>query len=234
MKSKIHRQGSTKKSYTFDRCQTPFYALDPLIQYLPTNCALWESAAGECQIVTKLRQSGFDVVATDILTGQNFFESDPADWGCQITNPPYSIKYDWLKRSYQLAKPFALLMPLETMGAAKGQRLFEHYGIEIILLDKRINFKMPRNGYGKTGAHFSVAWFTWGLGIGREITFGKIHRYADEQLPLFDTTEPMYFYSDYKVRLLGLSVNGNKSQVQFEDQSISWVKSARLFKAGAS
>ena len=233
MKSKIYRNGSTKKSHTFDQCQTPFYALDPLISYLPTNCILWESAAGEGQIAAKLKLSGFRVITTDILTGQNFFETSPPNWGCQVTNPPYSIKYNWLERSYQLGRPFALLLPLETMGASKGQKLFERYGIEIILLDKRINFKMPYKGYGKTGAHFPVAWFTWGLEIGRQIIFGKIRRYEDEQMPLFDTVRPsqMRFYRDRRVEITGLSINGNRSFIKYLDGSTNCVKSEDLHDA---
>jgi hypothetical protein len=190
MKPKQNRQGSVKKSYIYDQCQTPFYALDPLIPYLSEKGTIWESAAGDGQIAAKLKLSGFQVIATDILTNKNFFEITPQCWDCQVTNPPYSIKYQWLNRSYQLDKPFALLLPLETLGARKGQKLFEDYGIEIILLDKRINFKMPHKGYTGNGAQFPVAWFTYGLGIGQQFVFGKIHRYEDEQLPLFDTVRP--------------------------------------------
>lgn len=230
MKSKQFRSGSTKKAHTFDRCQTPFYALDPLIPYLP-NCTLWESAAGEGQMAAKLKLSRFQVIATDILTGQNFFEADPPSWGCQVTNPPYSVKYKWLERSYQLDKPFALLLPLETMGASKGQKLFEHYGIEIILLDKRVNFKMPHRGYTGAGAHFPVTWFTWGLGIGQQITFGKIQRYEDEQLPLFDTVLPrQVWHRDRRVEITGLSVNGNRSFVKYLDNSTACVKSEDLYE----
>lgn len=183
MKPKQNRVGDSKKSHTFDRCQTPYYALDPLIPYLPQGI-IWESAAGEGQIVTKLRLSGFTVIPSDILTGQNFFSYHPRNWDCQVTNPPYSVKYKWLERSYELGGAFALLLPLETLGSASGQRLFSKHGIEIILLDKRVNFKMPNKGYSGSGAQFPVAWFTFGLEIGQQLTFVKIHRYDDTQLSL--------------------------------------------------
>lgn len=184
MKPKVNRAGKTNKSAKFDRCQTPFYALDPLLPYLRRNWLIWEPAAGDGQIVEKLSQSGFTVFGTDILTGSNFFTDAPEKWDCQVTNPPYSVKYDWLNRSYQLGKPFALLLPLETLGAVSGQRLFNKFGVEIILLDKRINFKMPEKGYTGNGAQFPTAWFTFGLGIGQELTFANVTRYEDEQQPL--------------------------------------------------
>jgi hypothetical protein len=188
MKPKQNQAGDINESNVFDRCQTPFYALDPLIPYLPKHELIWEPAQGDGHIVAKLTDEKFMILGTDILTGCNFFDYELEGFGCQVTNPPYSIKYDWLRRSYELEKPFALLLPLETLGSSKGQALFEQYGIEIILLDKRVNFKMPHKGYGKSGAQFPVAWFTWRLGIGQQITYGKITRYEDDQIPLFDYT----------------------------------------------
>jgi hypothetical protein len=179
VKPKENKAGNISKSYTFDRCQTPFYALDPLLPYLAKNWLIWESAAGNGQIVSKLQLSGFDVVSSDLLTSQNFFSYSPSTWDCQVTNPPYSTKYQWLARSYQLGKPFALLLPLETLGAQQGQKLFERYGVEIILLNKRVNFNMPNLGYSGNGAQFPTAWFTFGLKIGRSLTFAKIERYDD-------------------------------------------------------
>ena len=184
MKPKQNAAGDTSQSLGYDRCQTPFYALDPLIPYLDKNALIWEPAAGDGHIVAKLTDERHMIFGTDILTGHNFFEYEPGEYDCQVTNPPYSIKYEWLKKSYELDKPFALLMPIEIMGAAKGQRLFQKYGVEIILLDKRVNFKMPNKGYGRSGAQFPTAWFTWRLGIGREITYACITRYSDGQLPL--------------------------------------------------
>lgn len=170
-----------------DFCQTPGYALDPLLPYLNKSWRIWESARGEGQIVNKLTNEGYDIVGTDILTGDNFFESEPKSWDCQVTNPPYSIKYDWIKRSYELCRPFALLMPLETLGAAKGQTLFKEHGMEIILLNRRVNFNMPNKGYAGT-AQYPTAWFTWGLEIGQQLTYGNITHYPDEQtkLPIRD------------------------------------------------
>jgi len=165
-----------------DRCQTPWYALDPLLEYVPNNWIIWEPAAGENHIVNKLRLEKYQIIGTDLLTGENFFDWTPSfTWSCQVTNPPYSVKFDWLKRSYELGKPFALLLPVETVGAAKAQRLFNQYGIEVVLLDKRVNFKMPNKGYDSGGAQFPTAWFTWGLRIGRQLTFAKITRYTDGQ-----------------------------------------------------
>jgi len=156
-----------------DRCQTPPYALDPLIPFLLHDARIWESCEGEGYIKKELSQRGYDVIGSDLLHGQDYFKYQPDTWSLQVTNPPYSIKYDWLARAYQLGKPFALLMPIDVLGSARAQRMFKNKGIEIILLDKRIGFKMPQQGWGGS-PHFNTAWYTWGLEIGAPLSYGKI------------------------------------------------------------
>lgn len=174
-KPKTNRAGDLYVPQGFDACQTPPAAIDPLLPFLDVSWTVWEPACGEGLLVEALYDSGFhDVEISDLLTGKNFFEYAPTSWDCLVTNPPYSIKYKWLERCYQLGKPFALLLPVETLGAATAQVLFREYGVELILLDKRVNFKMPNKGWDGGGAQFPVAWFTWGLGIGQQLTFGRL------------------------------------------------------------
>lgn len=179
---KTNRKGNRKEIQPFDYCQTPEYALSSLFQYLPQNKMIWESAAGTGNLVRGFEKRGYAVVSSDLSTGQNFFSYQPDNWDIQVTNPPYSLKFDWLERSYLLNKPFCLLLPVEAMGAGKAQKLFSEYGIEIILLNKRVNFTMPILGDKGSGAWFPVAWYTWGLEIGTPLSFGKIYPKDDNQL----------------------------------------------------
>lgn len=138
-------KSNIKSAPARDQCQTPSYALDPLLPYLSKGKVIIESAAGEGNLVKGLRFHGFPVCAYDLLNGNDFFEyqSRHKDIEVQVTNPPFSLKYKWLKHSYEIGIPFALLMPVEVEGAAQAQKLFEHYGVGIIHLSRRINFKMP-------------------------------------------------------------------------------------------
>lgn len=174
-KPKTNRAGDEYVPQGFDRCQTPGYALDPLLPYLVQDWRMWEPAAGEGLLVEALYDSGFKTVHSgDLLTGQNFFETEPPAFDCLVTNPPYSIKYQWLERCYALDKPFALLLPVETLGAKSAQGFFRDCGLEVIFMDRRVNFKMPNMGYDGNGAQFPVAWFTWRLGIGQQMTFARL------------------------------------------------------------
>ena len=174
MKPKTNYAGDLYTPNGYDACQTPAYAVDPLLPYIPERWLIWEPASGEDMMVEAFYDAGRKVVSSDIITGKNFFKWQPKKWNCQITNPPYSIKYDWLERSYALGKPFALLLPVETLGAKTAQLMFDKHGIEIILLDKRVNFKMPNKGWDGSGAQFPVAWFTWKFKLGAQIVFAQI------------------------------------------------------------
>lgn len=182
-KPKTNRKGDTQTAHPMDACQTPPYAVEPLVPYLTPGITVWESAAGEGYLAAALREAGMTVIETDILTGANFFEEDPPDGApVQITNPPYLVKYEWLDRSYDLGIPFALLMPVDVTGADAAASLFERYGVEIIFMRPRVDFKMPQQGWNAPGAQFSTAWFTHGLDIGRELTWATISKMSKQQL----------------------------------------------------
>lgn len=177
-KPKVNRAGDKYVPQGHDACQTPAYAIDPLLPYLDNRWIVWEPACGEGLIVEALYDSGFkNVYASDLITGENFFDHlPPAPFDCIVTNPPYSIKYDWIKRCYELGKPFALLLPVETLGAKTAQVFFRSCGLEVIFLDQRVNFKMPNIGWEGSSAQFPVAWFTYGLDIGQQMVFAEIKR----------------------------------------------------------
>ncbi len=173
--TKSNHAGNVYEPQGYDACQTPPYAIDPLLPYLNSNHTIWEPAAGEQHLVEAFYDAGFDrVLVSDMLTGQNFLEYEPDErWDCLITNPPYSIKYEFLARCYELGKPFALLVPVEFMGSGKAQARLQHHGFEIMLLSRRVDFKMPNAGWGGAGAQFPTFWLCWNL-LPEPIMFGDI------------------------------------------------------------
>jgi hypothetical protein len=152
-----------------DDFQTPSSALDPLYKFLKPGWTIWECATGKGNLTRAMRKKGYNVISTDILSGKDFLEYKPNQYDCIITNPPFSLKQEFLQRAYCLGKPFAFLLPLTTLESAKRQFLFRNCGLELILFDHRINFETP-DGEGD-GSWFATAWFTNGLKIGKELTF---------------------------------------------------------------
>lgn len=158
------------KTVSADDFQTPPEALIPLLPYLKEDWTIWECASGDGNLTDYFILKGFNVFATDILNNTNFLTFNPPfHYDCIITNPPYSLKQQFLERCYKLNKPFALLLPLTTFETVKRQQLFKKYGLEVIFLPKRINFQTP-SGKG-SGSWFATAWFTNWLDIGKELNF---------------------------------------------------------------
>lgn len=187
MKPKVNRKADPTQSLTMDRCESPAYSLDPLLPYLKPFYRIWEPACGTGRIVRVLEAEGYQVAASDILDGTNFLtpgSEPPFHWQAVVTNPPYSLKPQFIRRCYDLGKPFALLVPVETIGTGAVQRMMETYGCELLLLDKRVNFYMPNKGNAGS-AQFPVLWFCWHL-LPAPIVYGRITRRQDEQLSLLE------------------------------------------------
>lgn len=145
----------------FDNLHTPEEAIWPLIDHIPHSPLfkrVWECTDfGDSQITKTFRNEGFEVVGTDIVNGMNFLTCQPPPFDWIVTNPPYSLKDQFLERCYQLNKPFALLLPLTALEGIKRGSLFQHYGIDLIVLNRRIDFT------GKKANWFNVSWFCWNV-----------------------------------------------------------------------
>lgn len=182
-----------------DEAQTPPYALIPLLPYLPKQWVVWESAASSYGFLGEAIRvlNGNTVIESGMeLDGTDFLKETPHG-DIQITNPPYSIKYEWIARSYDNSQPFALLMPFDTWAAATAQKLFDREGVNVILFNRRVHFHMPKLGWGEldengdpkkvwdinkekyvthlSRSDYSVAWFVRGLpDLKRSVTYGHI------------------------------------------------------------
>jgi len=160
-----------------DDFQTPAYALDPLLPYLNPEWVIWECAVGKGNLQSALMDKAFRCFGSDINRcgyRHDFLTTTPlhaAKYDCIVTNPPYSLKNEFLAQCYELRMPFALLLPLTAFETKKRQALFKAHGVEAILFPKRINFETPTGK--ESHAWFCTAWFTWGLNIGQQLTFSE-------------------------------------------------------------
>lgn len=201
-KPKTNYAGDKEKVSAMDVCQTPPHAIEPLFQYIPKHWVIWESAVGPEKILqTAFEKQGYTVIGTDLMYGEQYnrfhyrpINPDPSTgyeplYDVEVTNMPFSIKYDWLSEAFASYMPFALLAPYETTFAKEFQVLFKQYNgkpwfIEILSPERRINFKMPFMGWGikvwddikqkfvKKGdsAQMPTMWITWGLNVSAQRT----------------------------------------------------------------
>ena len=131
---------TAKTDKASDEVYTPAYAVKPIIKYIKQSDVVWCPFDLEASEYVKLiRQNGNQVIATHIDNGQNFFEYEPKEsYDVIISNPPFSIKDDIIKRLYELDKPYALLLPIPSL---QGQKRFPFMkDCQALIFDKRINY----------------------------------------------------------------------------------------------
>jgi len=130
--SLLEQKKDFSKRGAFDELYTPNEAVEMILPYIPNGVkTIWEcTAIKESRIVKVLRDAGYNVITTHIEDGQDFFKYEPEFYDMIITNPPYSLKDKFLKRAYDLKKPFMFLLPLTTLEGKRG-KMFDKNGIQI-------------------------------------------------------------------------------------------------------
>ena len=135
---------TAKTDKASDEYYTPREAVKPIIKYIDRGnkpqYTIWcPFDTEESEYVKCIQEAGHKVIFSHIDNGQNFFEYEPSEhYDYIISNPPFSIKDDILKRLSELDKPFAILLPLPTL---QGQKRFEYLkDTQALIFDKRINF----------------------------------------------------------------------------------------------
>ena len=148
-----------------DEYSTASYALLPLLEYLPKDKMIWECTDTSGSISSFLKGKGYKVVSTE----DNFLLYNMPKGDIIVTNPPYSLKTEFLQHSYELGIPFAFLLPITALEGYNRQELYRKYGISLILFNKRIQFRT-----NSSGAWFATAWFTHGLNLPKDLNFFEL------------------------------------------------------------
>ena len=102
---------------------------------------------------------GYNVVHSHIFEGKDFFSYEPTQYDIIVSNPPFSVKDKILKRLYELNKPFAILLPLNSLQGNTRYKYFKQ-GIQLLSFDKRIGFYTPEHMNSPVeGTPFASAYF---------------------------------------------------------------------------
>lgn len=135
----------------FDELYTPADAMPPLLKHLPKEYhTIWcPCDTLNSEIVKALVSDGREVILTHIDNGEDFFNTVKP---CQLicTNPPYSIKTQWIERCQELGIPWALLLPLDSLCGSKRFPLLTDAGC--ITIAHRLEFT------GKGANWFNNVW----------------------------------------------------------------------------
>lgn len=135
---------TAKTDKSSDEYYTPKEAVIPIIKYIDkgnkSSYTIWCPFDTEnSEYVKCIREAGHKVIYSHIDEGKNFFYYEPEEkYDYIISNPPFSLKDDVLKRLNELKHPYAVLLPLPTL---QGQKRFQYLkNSEVLIFDKRINF----------------------------------------------------------------------------------------------
>ena len=154
-----------------DELYTPPYAVEPLLKYIPVNAVIWECTDyGGSYITQMLRERG-NIVRTTHKRDLNFLTDEPGvDFDIIITNPPYSLKDEFLQKCYEYGKPFALLLPITALEGITRGRMFREHGVELLVLDKRCDFLD-----NKKSNWFNTSWFCHKI-LPRQLIFEELKK----------------------------------------------------------
>lgn len=121
-------------------------------------------------------EGGYKVVRSSLVEGQDFFEYEPDEWDIIVSNPPFSIKDKILERLYSFNKPFAILLPLNSLQGKSRFKYFER-DIQLLSFDTRVCYH-NKESLDKVvnGSPFASAYFCRDL-LPKDLIIEKLNEY---------------------------------------------------------
>ena len=124
-----------------DEYYTPAILVEPILKYVKENTIIWCPFDTEnSEFVIALKDKGHKVIYSHIWQGQDFFEYEPENYDCIISNPPFTRKLEVLERLYELDKPFAMILGLPILNYQEVGDFFLDKDLQLLIIDKKVSF----------------------------------------------------------------------------------------------
>jgi hypothetical protein len=153
--------GRREKS-TFDHYATPSWATQSLLDRESFSQTVWEVACGDGAMVLVLEKNKYNVIATDIQTGNNFF--DEGRRGCDIiTNPPFNQAEDFIWHSLDVGgRKIAMFLKLSFLESIGRFKLFTTTPLKTVyVFCKRVQLYPYGTDKPKNSGTIAYAWYVW-------------------------------------------------------------------------
>jgi len=156
----------TKTFLQHDDYMTPQYAWENIKNLIPKNKVIWEAFYGDGESGKYLKELGFEVIHEPI----DFFENNCGD--IIVSNPPFSLCKDILKRLLIIDKPFILLLPSSKINTSYF-REWSNKKIQLIIPRKRIQFTKILDGklLTENRCNFDCFYYCYKIGLKNDITW---------------------------------------------------------------
>lgn len=130
-----------------DEYYTPKYVVDIIIPYVKKTDVIWCPFDKESSEFVKQLSKTNKVYYTHIDNGEDFLTYEPDfEYDIIISNPPFSIKNEILKKCYLLNKPFCLLLPFTMFNSISSVSILDD-DIQFIIMDRRITYDGSRPNF---------------------------------------------------------------------------------------
>jgi len=160
-----------------DLYQSPPEAVRALLKAENVPHRVWEPACGPGSIVRVLRESGRDVLATDLVDygtlEQDHFGVDFLIPGIAesrfdgsraiVTNPPFKNVHEFVERALSFSGYVAMLLRLAFLESEKRRSILDNGRLSRVHVFRNRLPMMHREGWEKTtnSSAIAFAWFVW-------------------------------------------------------------------------
>ena len=152
-----------------DDYMTPKYAWDWIKDFIPKDKVIWEAFYGDGESGKILSDLGFNVIHEET----DFFTNNLGD--VIVSNPPFTKKKAVMTRLKEIDKPFIIICPSSMLNTQYIRHLFKDDRLQIIIPNKRINFKKLIDGkvpdnWGDR-CNFDCFYYCWKLDLPNDIVW---------------------------------------------------------------
>ena len=160
----------SKTFINHDDYMTPKSAWENIQQFLPKDKLIWEAFYGDGKSGDYLKELGFNVIHEEV----DFFDNDLGE--IIVSNPPFSLCKDILKRIKELNKPFVLILPSSKINTSYMREHFKSdKKLQIVIPRKRIHFVKQVNGKipddYKSCCNFDCFYYCYKMNLPNDITW---------------------------------------------------------------
>jgi hypothetical protein len=158
--------GSTMGATERERHPSDFYATPKDISLAlllnrnwqpPLHSIIWECAVGDGAMKEIQEEAGYRVIGTDISTGTDFLEQSDQMSPVIMTNPPFNLASEFIRKGHELKTEYmALLLKMTFWSAANRYDLFQQCKPVAVL---PLTWRMDCTGQGRPT--MECAWYVW-------------------------------------------------------------------------